>query len=134
MVPAMQALEPFATSSWAASRCPARQLTASLHFIASKTATASANVLTVYPPSDCGSSLVVGFMWFFQYPGVKRVPVPPPHPGTTALIEEYMTKVEVPVTSTLTSTWKEQVAVCGTGRVRVPEVPCTLPRCVTGGG
>jgi hypothetical protein len=47
MTPVMQMLEPFATSSWAASRCPARQLIASLHFMASKTACAWSKVETV---------------------------------------------------------------------------------------
>ena len=97
MTPVMQILDPFATSSWAASRCPARQLTGSLHFMASNTAVAWANVETVYLPSDWGSRAVVAASWFFQYPGVKRWPVPLcPQPGTTIFTAEKKTNGPVP--------------------------------------
>lgn len=42
---------------------------------------------------------MVAASWFFQYPGVKRWPVPLcPQPGTSALIESYLTKLPVPPT------------------------------------
>src|SRR5215210_3234636 len=76
MMGLMQLSAPCLTFNLAASRCPARQPTAScglvlLQFIAANTAVAVAVVLTGKSPSRTGSRAAICWVWFFQYPGVS---------------------------------------------------------------
>jgi len=62
----------------------------------------------------CGSSAVVAASWFFQYPGVNRVPLPP-QPGTTAFAEEHITNVVVPVRKPKTTAYAARTSSGASG-------------------